>query len=290
MRTLPKPPRVEKWQRWRNEMGEVLVLAIEPSSIVGLGDFARLANGYGIRPTQELLTWPEWHFLGYAKPDKVEVGQRWRSKTCGYDVRRKMAHPRRDDVWELLGEDRVAMDSTETEIRGWEYLGMAESEGAKKEAPRPYAGLQSVIAAKTEYVTVDDLSEPPVQTKRTADQARQEARHANEEAAKRLIANPPAWAYTKAWTCAVLALQERANVDDHRIFPAFGDNICAEMLLEECKRAHNRQPRISGVVYDPIRDVLFDAYARGMERTSPLMGRSGVKGGVSTCDLGVDYE
>jgi hypothetical protein len=66
---LSKPSRVEKWQRWRNEMGEVLVMAIEPSHIKGLDDFARLANGYGTRPTSELLNWPEWTFLGYAKPE-----------------------------------------------------------------------------------------------------------------------------------------------------------------------------------------------------------------------------
>lgn len=293
---FPKPARVEKWQRWRDSKGvEFTAIQSCGKSPCGLLEKWLLRKDgcdgqwYGV----DMLEGRQWTFLGYAKPDKVEVGQRWRSKTCGYDVRRKMAHPMRDDVWELLGEDRVAMDSTETEIRGWEYLGMAESADAKKEAPRfepvALAGLQSVVAAKTEYVTVDDLSAPPVQTKRTADQARQDARRANEEAAKRLIANPPEWAYPTAWMCAVLRQLERGNRAEF-MEREFSPGFC---FYEELRMYHAN--RLSGQTHDMAKSrmnmpELCGAYARGMERPSPLMGRPGVKSGVSTCDLGVEYE
>jgi hypothetical protein len=226
-------------------------------------------------------------FLGYAKPDKVEAGQRWRMHHKEYVVAMVLQNgeqallDRTNPNAESGTSGRVSRSSRGLlEASEWEYLGMAES--ADTDEQRRMTDVDVEAGLHT-----DAAPRVPI-TKKVDPKA--EARRANEEAAKRLIANPPEWAYPKAWMCAVLALQERANVDAHRIFPTSGDKICAEMLTEECERAHKRQARISGVVYDPIRDVMYDAYARGMERSTPFMGRPGVKGGISTCDLGVDYE
>jgi hypothetical protein len=121
-----------------------------------------------------------------------------------------------------------------------------------------------------------------------------EARRANEEAAKRLIANPPEWAYPKAWMCAVLWCMEQRgdrsalldSLDEGAacMFIGLYQRLRGEGMTHESAldKATKREVPI-------VRDIV-NAYARGMERQVPRMGRSGVKGGISTCDLGVEYE
>jgi hypothetical protein len=115
------------------------------------------------------------------------------------------------------------------------------------------------------------------------------ARRANEEAAWRLIANPPEWAYPKAWMCAVLAMAEMGGRGL--------DVMTPDMQGYDMLQTYHHRRAIQGMTHAEattriIGDALkvVDAYARGMERPSQLMGRPGVKGGISTCDLGGDHE
>ena len=77
MNTLPKPPRVEKWQRWRDRTREYLIGD-------RVFDSAAWEVGAGEELGEGILVSEHWHFLGYAKPDKVEVGQRWRNQGREY--------------------------------------------------------------------------------------------------------------------------------------------------------------------------------------------------------------
>jgi hypothetical protein len=120
------------------------------------------------------------------------------------------------------------------------------------------------------------------------------ARRANEEAAKRLIANPPEWAYPKAWMCAVLWCMEQHG-DRSALLDSL-DGGAAWMFIGLYQRLRGEGMTHESAIDKatkrevPIARDVVNAYARGMERPSPLMGRPGVKGGISTCDLGVDYE
>ena len=64
-----------------------------------------------------------------------------------------------------------------------------------------------------------------------------------------------------------------------------GIKIAAAERNELEHRGRERSATIDGIA-----TVVRDAYARGMDRPSPLLTRQGVKRGISTCDLGVDYE
>ena len=106
-----------------------------------------------------------------------------------------------------------------------------------------------------------------------------DARRANEEAAKRLIANPPEWAYPRAWMCAVLTCTE-ASRNEGRC----GARMLAESFApgshghayNNIKLYHDRrkagQPHAAarrGLCWLP----LVDAYARGMEKPAGLLQR-----------------
>ena len=78
---LPKPARVEPWQRWRwcgqDNLGAVVVVASQHHP----GQWRILAEGpwdggtlLGVAALDDTGL---WKFLGYAKPKRVEVGQRW---------------------------------------------------------------------------------------------------------------------------------------------------------------------------------------------------------------------
>lgn len=103
--------------------------------------------------------------------------------------------------------------------------------------------------------------------------------------AKRLVANPPEWAYPRAWTCAVLAAMEKdwLNVDGSLTYfeTSFGG------ALESYQRR-----RISGEMHDRAREAVvnaqawgppqtlallaIEAYVRGLEKPAGLMRRPGV--------------
>lgn len=160
-----------------------------------------------------------------------------------------------------------------------------EAESVKRQVSEEQ---KRMLATASKVTLAPGWKAPPVQTPQTADQARQDARRANEEAAKRLIANPPEWAYPKAWMCAVLhLLDSRSGV----ILDGMREGRVDRATLEAY---HNR--RLSGMPHEAAKRAslcghdLIDAYARDMDRPSPLMGRPGVKGGISTCDLGGEYE
>lgn len=142
---LPKPSRVEKWQLWRNEMGDVEVYGLE--GFVS-GEWVRFSNGYGLTRTAELLTCAEWTFLGYAKPDKVEVGQRWRNQGREYVV-----GSIGDGIANLGGATRASCESM-LKYDTFEYLGMANSDN------RPtIPGAKTVIvgpAKNVGHVTLSD--------------------------------------------------------------------------------------------------------------------------------------
>jgi hypothetical protein len=157
----------------------------------------------------------------------------------------------------------------------WEYLGMAESADTDEQRRMTdvdvEAGLHTDAAPR---VPITKKVDPKV-----------EARRANEEAAKRLIANPPDWAYPKAWMCAVLAAQEWNN--SHTVVPGMELSSIGWWIAVVCELEHRGRERSATI--DGIETVIRDAYARGMDRPSP-MTRQGIKGGISTCDLGVEYE
>lgn len=285
---LPKPARVEKWQRWLDH-GTEYTLSDQCDSGAHLtlcGDI--LSHGV-MRDSKSF-------FLGYAKPDKVEVGQRWRStSTNSMDfVIRCFEHGR----WGVDGLDGLAAGSLGPnflQLDVWEYLGMAESAepqrscGAALDVDAERVGLKRVSGETDEELRAkvvaryrgDNYGRPVSASYYTeVTDPKAEARRANEEAAKRLIANPPEWAYPKAWMCAVLAyLEESGHAPINEV-----------AIVIACKRAHNREPEpIGAAIDDGVRDA-YNAYARGIQRPSPPKGRPGVKGGISTCDLGGDYE
>jgi hypothetical protein len=354
MTVLPKPARVEKWQRWRDQGAEYVVSEIRE----GAFDRAYFADGqccsmYDMRASSY------WTFVGYAKPDKVEVGQRWRNQGKDYVVEAVSA-----DVANMGGISRASIQAMLT-ADTFEYLGMAESaDGDWKTATGEVLdrlvkrdGLDRLMgetdeqlrarvsdpenaahrlraeihandkcepitnrritlkavepgpgAANTRDVYVEDyfyrLRENGYEVVKRAvteqfkkaikTNAANVARRANEEAAKRLIANPPEWAYPKAWMCAVLWCMEQRDgnaalldsLDEGAAWMFIGlyQRLRGEGMTHESAldKATKREVPI-------VRDIV-NAYARGMERQVPRMGRSGVKGGISTCDLGVDYE
>ena len=285
MTVLPKPARVEKWQRWRDQGAEYVVSEIRE----GAFDRAYFADGqccsmYDMRASSY------WTFVGYAKPDKVEVGQRWRhlwphGKIAVHSiVGRRSAY-----LWCIDGDTVTCVaPNSILESEEWEYLGMAESaqgdwrtatgEALDREAKRN--GLERSIGDTDEKLRARFVapSDPKA-----------EARHANEEAAKRLIANPPEWAYPRAWMCAVLAMAEMGGRGL--------DVMTPDMQGYDMLQTYHHRRAIQGMTHAEattriIGDALkvVDAYARGMERQSPIIGRPGVKGGISTCDLGGEYE
>lgn len=93
---------------------------------------------------------------------------------------------------------------------------------------------------------------------------------------ERLVANPPAFAYPRAWTCAVLAAQE-ADWGDVSYFP--------DELKASCAIYHAR--RLSGDTHEAallatykttddrvkrdLMKVALEGYARGMERPAPRL-------------------
>jgi hypothetical protein len=343
---LSKPSRVEKWQRWRNQGAEYVVAETRE----GAFDRAYFADGECCS-MYEMRASSSWAFLGYAKPDKVEVGQRWRNQGKDYVVEAVSA-----DVANMGGISRASIQAMLT-ADTFEYLGMAESaDGDWKTATGEVLdrlvkrdGLDRLMgetdeqlrarfsdpenaadrlraeihandkcepitnrritlkavepgpgAANTRDVYVEDyfyrLRENGYEVVKRAvteqfkkaikTNAANVARRANEEAAKRLIANPPDWAYPKAWMCAVLAAQEWNN--SHTVVPGMELSSIGWWIAVVCELEHRGRERSATI--DGIETVIRDAYARGMERPSPFMGRPGVKGGISTCDLGVDYE
>lgn len=281
---LPKPARVEKWQRWRDSRG-VMFTALEDT---GNGDKWMLRkdgdNGHWFG--NDMIARDGWTFLGYTKPDKVEVGQRWRNQGKVYVVEAMSA-----DVANMGGVSRAsiqAMLAADT----FEYLGMAESAScdwrtATGEALDREANRNGFARA------IGDTDEKLRARFAAPGDHKAEARRANEEAAKRLIANPPDWAYPKAWMCAVLWCMEQRG-DRSALLDSL-DEGAAWMFIGLYQRL-----RGEGMTHEsaldkatkrevPIVKDIVNAYARGMERTSP-MTRQGVKGGISTCDLGGDYE
>jgi len=272
---LSKPSRVEKWQRWRNQGAEYVVSEIRE----GAFDRAYFADGqccsmYDMRASSY------WTFVGYAKPDKVEVGQRWRNQGKDYVVEAVSA-----DVANMGGISRASIQAMLT-ADTFEYLGMAES--ADTDEQRRMTDVDVEAGLHT-----DAAPRVPI-TKKVDPKA--EARRANLEAAKRLIANPPEWAYPKAWMCAVISATERTRwsgrCETTMMVESFSDGKNG-FAYRNIRKYHER--RIAGMTHERAIDGLdwiiqVNAYARGMERPSPLMGRPGVKGGMSTCDLGVAYE
>jgi hypothetical protein len=298
----------------------------------------------------DMLARSGWTFLGYAKPDKVEVGQRWRNQGKDYVVEAVSA-----DVANMGGMSRASIQAMLT-ADTFEYLGMAESADGdwktatgevldrlvkrdgldrlmgetdeqlrarvsdpENAADRPHAAIHASDkrepitnrqvtlkavdpgpgAANTRDVYVEDylyrLRENGYEVVKRAvteqfkkaikTNAANVARRANEEAAKRLIANPPEWAYPKAWMCAVLAAQEWNN--SHTVVPGMELSSIGWWIAVVCELEHRGRERSATI--DGIETVIRDAYARGMDRPSP-MTRQGIKGGISTCDLGVEYE
>jgi uncharacterized protein (DUF736 family) len=117
LRTLPKPARVEKWQRWRNQGAEYVVEETRD----GAFDRAYFADGQCCS-MYEMRASSSWTFLGYAKPDKVEVGQRWRSIYGNQRIEAvfgsgcELTNGLRFDHEQLLNGDL------------WEYLGLGVTE------------------------------------------------------------------------------------------------------------------------------------------------------------------
>jgi len=278
---LPKPQRVEKWQRWSDRYGTEHVVA-DVSDIRAVVKDAK-GNLDGVPPGGMRHYWT---FLGYAKPDKVEAGQRWRTVIREYVV----ANVRRGTV-ELNSFDGASavylpvMSGSLLTSDVWEYLGMAESvqddwriaagEALDREAKRN--GFERSIGDTDEKLRARFVA--PIDPKL-------EARRANEEAAKRLIANPPEWAYPKAWMCAVLAAQEYCDRGSR--WPlALAVEDKARGFMAVCRLAHDRKPQhVDAVEADR---AAYNAYARGMERPTPLLTRQGVRG-ISTVDMGEYYE
>lgn len=113
-----KPPRIEKWQRWRSPSYEYVC------TNVGKGGAVTLKCGeFTLTGWQECLLAEGssgWDFLGYASPTHVEAGQRWLHRAKG--------------VIEIAVVDECWATTTNGERYGvdlcrhpsWEYLGMAD--------------------------------------------------------------------------------------------------------------------------------------------------------------------
>ena len=125
---LPKPARVEKWQRWRDHQGTTqTVVDVSEIRVVVTND-----KGPVMGPSPSGMM-AQWHFLGYAKPDKVEVGQRWRSPMREYVVESVTTHKAPSErVVNLRCESGRVLPVPlvvfgEPAAKGWEYLGMSET-------------------------------------------------------------------------------------------------------------------------------------------------------------------
>lgn len=271
---LPKPARVEKWQRWESS-----VLMDSPAVVRHINGDAIGFDNEIYAHAQSLLREFGWTFLGYAKPPMVEVGQRWRCRAKGVIEVTSVGAWVETRSGERFGHEMRALDA-------WEYLGMAESveeakQGARNSDLNRYGRLADAMAGPEPLVVPCD---PKV-----------EARRANEEAAKRLIENPPEWAYPTAWRCAVLAAMELESVQAMES----SDVLWIRQTLETYQRMRTAGRTVNGSRGAALTgrvglarvacEATVDAYSRGMERPT-LLGRPGVKGGVSTCDLGVEYE
>lgn len=256
--TPPKPPRVEKWQRWSNSQLDQRVTLSHVTLLSTICGCEYAYFGAVTAQTSVMLSGTMWTFLGYAKPDKVEVGQMWKFRFI------------RDCTWSVVnvidgqavfrsnhGADGDMDCRTLITAETWEYLGMAES-------------AQDIEKA---YTTDPSWKAPPSQTPESANQARRDARRALEATAKRLINNPPAWAYPKAWMMAVLRQVER-GVPASRLEREFSPRFC---FYEELRLYQER--RLAGQTHDAAKaglnlPELCDAYARGMDiRAKPLLTR-----------------
>lgn len=285
-KSLPKPPRVEKWQRWSSGYRAHV---IGNATVCG-----RWEAGFGAELSDGILTSPHWHFLGYAKPDAVEVGQRWRTRSpagdvtvCAFDGR----------FWSVKSSFGVTHWQSSLLLEQ-EYLGM--SDGANEAKPLLAGNESHAHAATTKKPTVkfSCVVDPPLEAAMKAwgdtvvelakrrDELRaneplargviamlatwhkqtREPRFQNEMAAKRLLANPPAWAYPRAWTCAVLAAMEQAATSDDAMLDPIAIGVA-------CRASHERHSPTIGCAIDPGLRAAYDAYARGREKPAGLMRR-----------------
>ena len=266
--SLPKPSRVEKWQRWSCENSH----SGRPSTVEGIRGIDAHFGGSTYGDIKAMLAFSHWHFLGYAKPDKVEVGQRWKHSGGEYHEIASVA-PDDDGHAVTIGFEhgkRFRLYAAALLRDGpWQYLGMAdghvigvdttreESVGAVCASNVINALLaeqeqlaRGIVAMFTQWLTWTRC--PKLQS---------------ELAAKRLIANQPEWAYRRAWTCAVLAVQDwfmARGID--------GDLASYANAIEQaCRLAHDRRPCNLASAF--VQRRMYDAYTRGMEKPAGLLQR-----------------
>lgn len=116
----PKPARVEKWQRWRwEDRPEFIVGLVEQDHNVSTVDHCHVVSAYA----NDMLVHVGWHFLGYTKPDKIEVGQRWR--TPGVERPREVAAIMDGGLTLRFADGGALPCGTLLEYSMFEYLGMA---------------------------------------------------------------------------------------------------------------------------------------------------------------------
>lgn len=202
------------------------------------------------------------------KPPTVEVGQRWRHVRSGYCL--TVEEDRGSYV--VLRNDNGRM-GTATGLcadDGWEYLGMTESGNVGESVVIDEAPRRGLYPDPVERLK-EAMSEPGAIVVPLDPKA--EARRALEATAKRLIANPPAWAYPKAWMMAVLRQVER-RIPADQLAREFAPRFCfyEELRLYQARRS-------VGQTHDAAKaglnlPELCDVYARGMDiRAKPLLVR-----------------
>jgi len=243
---LPKPSRVEKWQRWRRR-----------ETVITIGDEVPGGGWWNVGGGQEvsaaILSNDTWQFLGHTKPSKVDIGQRWRMRDKSYrvlDVRDNgMSTLERTDIpGTLVSRSGLGI----IESTDWQYLGMSDAQS-------PAESLATKLNARNDGLDYtpsgpNTITATPFRVGSSV--ARPEPvkpPESNEQVAKRLIADPPQWAYPNAWMCAVLAA--------HECYPYMMHDT--DWIAPLCKLAHERKPHDS--IAGSRNERIHSAYSRAMD-------------------------
>lgn len=264
---LPKPPRVEVGQRWLNT-------ALGDEALVN--DLKRDPDGQamaylscGVARAHTMLVGHMWHFLGYARPTALNPGQRWHNRAKGVIEIATV-----DEYWTTT----TSGDRYSVALCGhpaWEYIGMADAASTEKAIEKvALVTGQSVALVRA---CVEDIQRrygyPSAGAAPPLGDPAAEARRAIEATAKRLIDNPPTWAYPTGWMMAVLRQVER-RIPADQLAREFSPRFC---FYEELRLYQER--RSAGQTHDAAKaginvTELCDVYARGMDvRAKPLLVR-----------------
>jgi len=263
-----KPPRVEAGQVWATTYGCQFTV-VAPS-----GGGWKIRDQAG-RECLALGFYERWTFLGYARPTALNPGQRWHNRAKGVIEIATV-----DEYWTTTTSgDRysVALCSHPA----WEYIGMADAASTEKAIEKvALVTGQSVALVRACAEDIQRRYSEPIQrgaAPTLPPDPKAEARRALEVTAKRLIDNPPAWAYQTGWMMAVLhQVEQRLSAD--RLAREFSPVPCFYGSVYEDLRTYQAR-RLAGQTHDTAKaglnlPELCDVYARGMDiRAKPLLVR-----------------